>query len=109
LCFSRSTVGVSNLLPQEKRMFLRLLSSVRPLCSGKSATKRARALTESLLFRLLEDRYPLLSRRGLRKGKKFRDYEAVNKLYDWISKQQLNNAAFWVSSLYAHLLPKSIR
>lgn len=99
----------SDLLPQEKRTFLRLLAAVQPLGRGKSATKHARALTESLLFQYLKAAYPLLSRHGLSNVEKFIDNEAFGKLCDWISKQQLNDAAFWISSIYAHLLPTDTR
>lgn len=82
---------------------------MKPLCRGANSERQAKALVETALFVILEAHYPLLRRRTLEQRPALRRNSAFLALCAWLGDQKLTDTAFWISSLYANLLPRDIR
>ena len=88
------------MLPYDKADFPRMLQGIRKLVSRKVP---AESVIAAIVNTLAEARFPLLPR--LSGGSKALSKKAaVSSFADWLSAMDLNDAGFWLSSAYAHLV-----
>src|SRR6266571_1818491 len=97
------------MLPSQKNSFYGYLRALRPMVRGKD--ERAEELALDALRGLVSCRYPLLKKRLPKRRFIFSSAEqrSIERFVHWIQGQEVLEAAFWLSSLYAALVTEERR
>lgn len=99
-------MGGDALLPKEKRDFYLHVRELAPHAERRGGAAR---LAESVLALWLEQKFPKLSRIGLRQTKALCADPKVQALVDWLAENELHDSAFWLASAYAAWVCEDIR
>jgi adenine-specific DNA-methyltransferase len=98
------------MLPTQISAFYGYRRTLRAVVRGNNV--RAEALAIEVLCELVRRKYPLLMKRLPKKsGRSFSDSHQIkiNRFVDWLEPQDVIDAAFWLSSLYANLVSERMR
>lgn len=96
------------MLPRDKRVFDDHIRRLLKIRGSGSSVFAARAMNATLAL-LLKDIYPRLTRMGARPNVGLTERREIKEFSSWLKGMQFVDCAFWLSSTYACLMPRSLR